>query len=78
MFEPTPRLKHFQDIKAKERERAVYKKNICDQFRAANPTATPVQIEYMFNQFQKEKQARTIVMRNNHGKQYNVKVQKIG
>jgi hypothetical protein len=77
-IELDPRVRHFQEVKRKNKIAAIKRKEEADklnlvrqQIRMANPVATDNQVESILQAHLKAKQARTIVVNNKTVKVYN-------
>lgn len=70
-IELDPRVRRFQEIKRKRREKAIHLSGIREQIKKANPTATDSQVESILQAHLKAKQARTISVSGRKVKVYN-------
>lgn len=70
-MELDPRVRHFQEIRRKRREKAIQLNTIREQIKKANPTATENQVESILQAHLRAKQARTISVNGRKVKVYN-------
>jgi hypothetical protein len=77
-IELDPRVRHFQEVKRKNKEAAIRRKAEADKLdgirqsiKLANPSATDNQVESILQAHLKAQQARTITVNNKTVKVYN-------